>query len=119
MAAEEKQPQKTSLGIDQNIEGALCYIFGWVTGIVFLLVEKENRFVRFHAMQSIVTFVPLSVAYVVLTFIPIIGWILLIPLWIITVILWIVLMVMAVQGKQYKLPIAGPIAESQLKKTAA
>jgi uncharacterized membrane protein len=113
--AEEKQSQKTGLGMDQNIEGALCYFFGWVTGIVFLLAEKENRFVRFHAMQSIVTFVPLTVAWIVLSFIPIIGWVLLFPLGIIWLILWVLLMVMAFQGKQYKLPIAGAYAEAHLK----
>jgi len=46
--------EKTSLGLDENIEGALCYVLGWLTGIVFFVLEKDNRFVKFHAMQSIV-----------------------------------------------------------------
>ena len=121
--AEQQQDKKTSLGMDQNIEGALCYFLGWVTGIVFLLVEKENRFVRFHAMQSIVTFVPLTIAWIVLNiifgFIPIIGGLLSIVMWLGSLALWILLMAMAFQGKEYKLPVAGPFAESQLKKTAA
>lgn len=130
--AEAKQPQKTGLGMDQNVEGALCYLFGWVTGIVFLLLEKENRFVRFHAMQSIVTFAPLFIAWIVLNIILgglissfggvlsfLLGGLLSILLWLVTVILWVVLMVMAFQGKEYKLPIVGPIAEAQLKKTPA
>jgi uncharacterized membrane protein len=49
-----KMGEKTALGIEENIAGALCYVLGWLTGIVFLLLEKENRFVRFHAIQSLV-----------------------------------------------------------------
>jgi len=46
---------KTALGIDENIEGLLCYVLGFITGILFLVLEKDNKFIRFHAMQSIVT----------------------------------------------------------------
>lgn len=52
---------KTALGIDENIEGLLCYVLGFLTGILFLVLEKDNKFVRFHAMQSIVTFLALFV----------------------------------------------------------
>jgi uncharacterized membrane protein len=48
-----QEAPKTSIGLDQNIAGALCYLFGWVTGLVFYLIEKDNSFVRYHAMQSI------------------------------------------------------------------
>src|SRR5215472_15274355 len=46
----------TSLGIRARTAGLLCYLFGWVTGLIFFLLEKENHFVRFHAMQSILFF---------------------------------------------------------------
>jgi len=52
---------KTSLDLDENMVGLLCYIGGWITGIIFLVLEKENKFVRFHALQSLLTFLPLSV----------------------------------------------------------
>ena len=47
------QTAKSSTGLDENIAALLSYIFGWVGGLVFFLIEKESRFVRFHAMQSI------------------------------------------------------------------
>src|SRR5659263_765145 len=45
--------KKTSMGLDENIAGALCYFLGFITGIVFLLTEKDNKFIKFHAIQSI------------------------------------------------------------------
>ena len=70
---------KTSTGMQPNVAGLLCYLVGFVTGIVFLIIEKENKFVRFHAMQSIIVFGGLFVLQIILSFIPFIGWI--IGLW--------------------------------------
>ena len=53
---EQKTEVKQSSGLSKNTAAALCYVAGWVSGLVFLLVEKKDEFVRFHAMQSIVTF---------------------------------------------------------------
>jgi uncharacterized membrane protein len=106
---------KTSTGLQQNVAGLLCYVVGWITGIIFLLLEKDNQFVRFHAVQSIIVFGAFTVADIVLRFIPIIGWVLGWILGVLAFILWIVLMVKAYQGQQYKVPIAGNIAEQQLK----
>jgi len=105
--------KNTVLGIDENIEALLCYVLGWLTGIVFLLVEKENQFVRFHAMQSLVVFLGLFVLSFVLGWIPIIGFltVIIFPL---GVILWILLMIKAFQGEKYKLPWAGDFAEKQV-----
>lgn len=105
---------KTALGINENIEGVLCYILGFITGILFLILEKENKFVRFHAMQSIVTFLPLFVIAMVIGSIPIIGWAISMLIGLLELILWILLMVKAYQGEKYKLPIAGDFAEKQL-----
>jgi len=44
------EEKKTALGIDENVEGLLYYVLGWVTGLIFLLTEKENKFVKFHAL---------------------------------------------------------------------
>lgn len=104
---------KTVLGIDQNIEALLCYVLGWLTGIVFLVLEKENRFVRFHAMQSLVVFLSLFVLSLVVGIIPVIG--LLSPIiFLVSVVLWILLMIKAFQGEMYKLPWAGDFAEKQI-----
>jgi len=105
---------KTSMGLDENIAGLLCYVVGWITGIIFLILEKENQFVRFHALQSILTFLPLSVIALLLGWIPFVGWVLAGLVWILTFILWIVLMFKAYRGEKYKLPIAGDIAEKQI-----
>jgi len=108
---ENKDLGKTSIGMQANIAALLSYLLGFITGIIFYIVEKENKFVRFHAMQSIVTFGFAFVAMVILGFIPILGWVLGTLLWISSIILWIILMMKAYQGEYFKLPIAGDIAE--------
>lgn len=102
---------ETKTGLAENVAGLLCYVLGWVSGIVFLIIEPENKFVRFHAFQSIIIFAIISVAAIVFSPIPILGTII---SWILSVagfILWVVLMVMAAQGKKYMLPWAGNFAE--------
>jgi len=108
---ENKDLGKTSTGMQPNVAALLSYLLGFITGIIFYLIEKENKFVRFHAMQSIVTFGGLFVAGIIFAVIPVIGLILAPVLWIIEVILWVLLMVKAYQGEMFKLPVAGDIAE--------
>jgi len=103
---------QSSTGLDENVAGLLCYLLGFITGIVFLVVEKKSRFVKFHAMQSTITFLSLFVISVVLGWIPIIG-LLVYPIWILSLILWLVLMIKALQGKRYSLPIVGKMAEGK------
>lgn len=105
---------KTSTGMNQNVAGLLCYLAGWITGLIFFLIEKENRFVRFHAMQSIITFGSLTVIFMILGFIPFVGWMLMPILAILQLILWIVLMVKAYQGQLFKLPVIGDMAEKNI-----
>ena len=118
---------KSSMGMEPNVAGLLCYLFGWVTGLIFLTVEKENKFVRFHAIQSIVVFGGFSIVFIILsiimsiTFNPfafgfglwgvlsIINWL----VWVLAVVLMIVLMIQAYRGKKFKLPWAGNFAEKQ------
>ncbi len=104
---------KTSMGVEENIAAVLCYVVGWITGIVFLVLEKENKFVRFHAFQSLLTFLPLSVLGWILGWIPFLGWALAGLVWLLIVILWLILMFKAYKGEKYKLPIVGDIAERQ------
>jgi len=107
---------KTSMNLEENVAGLLCYAVGWITGIVFLVLEKENTFVRFHALQSILTFLPLSVIAWILGWIPFVGWALGALVSILMVILWLILMYKAYQGERYKLPLVGEIAEKGIGK---
>lgn len=100
------------LGLEENVEGALCYVLGFVSGAAFLLLEKENKFVRFHAMQSLIVFLGLFV----ITAIPLIGWMMSIFIVPLGIILWLVLIYKAYQGEKFELPIIGEFAEKQLKK---
>lgn len=102
-----KKKTQTSLGLDENLAAALAYILGWLSGLVIVLIEKENKFVRFHAYQSLFTFLPLFL----INLFPMIGWMLspiLVPA---QLILIIVLVVKAAQGERFKLPIVGDLAE--------
>jgi uncharacterized membrane protein len=103
--------KKSSTGMEPNVAALLCYLFWWVTGLIFLIIEKESEFVRFHAIQAIATSVIYIICIVILMFIPIIGWIINIFLYIGFFILWIVCMYRAYQGKKFKLPIVGNFAE--------
>ena len=104
---------KTSTGLEENVAGLLCYVLGWITGLVFILIEKENQMVRFHAMQSIIVFGAISVVSIIISFIPLLGTILGIILSVLALVLWILLMIKAYQGEKYKIPVAGDIAEKQ------
>ncbi|MFH0864360.1 MAG: DUF4870 domain-containing protein [Candidatus Gottesmanbacteria bacterium] len=101
---------------NENLIGALTYLLGFVTGIIFLLVEKNSKFVRFHAMQSTILFGGIFIANIALGFIPILGWLVGLLLSLLAFVLWIVLMWKAFQGEMYKLPYVGEIAEKQLAK---
>ena len=108
---EQKDLGKTSTGMQPNLAALLSYLLGFITGIIFYIIEKENKFVRFHAMQSIVVFGFTFVASIVLGFLPFIGWLISFLLGIVSLILWIILMIKAYQGESFKLPIAGDIAQ--------
>jgi len=106
----------TALGIDQNLEALLCYAGIWLTGILFLVLEKENDYVRFHAMQSLVTFLALFILGTVFGIIPIIGWIISILITPLGIVLWLILMYKAYSGEEWKLPIVGDFASEQIHK---
>ena len=103
--------EKSSTGLDENIAGLLCYVLGWVSGIVFLILDQENKFVKFHAIQSIIVFGALSVLNGLLGWIPVLGLIVGIISGILAFVLWILLMVKANQGERYKIKWAGDYAE--------
>ena len=89
----------------------IAYAGGLITGGVLLAVEKQDRFVRFHAMQSVVTFVGVLLVSLVLRSVPYLGLALYIPFILAVFALWVFLMVKAWQGASYKLPYLGDLAE--------
>jgi uncharacterized membrane protein len=116
----------TSTGLEPNVAGALAYVLGPLTGVIFLLIEKENRYVRFHAAQSITVgllliglSIALSILSGILAFIPILGWLLALVLTLVlgfgSFVLWVMLMYRAYQGREWELPVAGPMARKLTK----
>jgi uncharacterized membrane protein len=103
--------EKTSTGFDANVAAALSYLVGFVTGIIFLLVEKDNRFVRFHAMQSTLLFAGIVLLDILLQIVPILGSLVVIFVVIpLSAAVWLVMMYKAYQGEEYKLPLVGQMA---------
>ena len=131
---------KSGVGLEPNIAAALSYI--WIVGVIFYLLEKENRFIRFHAMQSIlfgiansIIMIVLVVVAMILTFVSIgasaavgggIGSLLGLLVWLIWLLFWLIAMalfvglvfaaVKAYQGQMFKLPIIGNMAEKIVNK---
>jgi len=110
--------QSSGTNLEPNVKGLLCYVAGWITGLVFFLIEKDDDFVRFHAKQSIIVFGAIFIVHLllyILWVIPVVGWIfgalLGSLLWVFAVVLWIILMIKAYQGERFKLPVAGDLAE--------
>jgi len=103
--------RKSSTGLAENTAGLLCYVLGWISGIIFVILERESTFVKFHAIQSVIVFGTLSVAGALFGWIPILGLILRIVFAILAFVLWVVLMVKANQGERYKIRWAGAFAE--------
>lgn len=95
-------PANPASGLTPNVAGALCYLVGWITGIFFFMTSKD-KYVRFHALQSIIVFGAGSV----LSFVPFVNLI----VGLVLLVLWVVLMVKAYQGEKFKLPVIGDIAE--------
>ena len=101
--------KRSSTGLDENVAGLLCYLLGFITGIIFLILEKKSDYIKFHAKQSTITFLGIFVILVIFGWVPIIN----ILISIFSLILWLFLMIKALQGKRYSLPIVGKIAEGK------
>lgn len=111
-------------GLTDNVAGALCYLFGFITGIIFLVISpyNRNRLVRFHAFQSIFASVGLIVLEIVLgIFSVVLGslhmWALMGVFWMVfrlaVFVGWLYLMWATYQNKKIVLPAVGPLAEKQ------
>lgn len=103
-------------GLSETAAGVIAYITV-IPAIIFLALEPYNRssFVRFHSWQSIFFGIAVFAANIILGLIPILGWIILVPLSLGFLILWILVMVKASKGERYKLPFIGNFAEQQAK----
>jgi uncharacterized membrane protein len=113
-------PLAATSGLQENVAGMLCYVLGWITGLIFLLIDKRP-FVRFHAAQSIVVFGALNLLRIVLVFGLFGGhyyglfsfWTLIsMLLSLVTLVAWLVLMILAYQGKRFEVPVAADIAKN-------
>ena len=112
---EKSKSGKGSVNMDENIESMLCYVLGWITGIIFLILEKDRRNVKFHAWQSIITFGALSVISCIASVFPIVGPVISWLVGLLSFILWIVLMVKAYNKEKWHVPVVGEIIEKNIK----
>jgi uncharacterized membrane protein len=106
--------EKTGLGLKKETSGALAYVLGPITGVVFLVLDKDP-FVRFHAMQSIVVFVGLfaiqwmlGLTIILAILVPLVG--------IVSFILWLMLIYKAWQGEEWEVPFVGKLVRQLVKK---
>jgi len=101
---------KTFIGLPENIVAALCYPVGWVSGLVFLLLERKNKFVRFHAMQSVLLFMPIALLIFLMAWIKGIGWFLADGAGMAAMLLILIMTYIAYTGSKFMIPIIGKIA---------
>jgi uncharacterized membrane protein len=102
----------SSEGLAENVAGLLCYSLGWVTGLIFLLIDKRP-WVKFHAAQSIAVFGGLTIIRIGLLFMThILGWAIFGLIGLVGLVLWIFLMVKAYQHETVRIPIAADIADN-------
>jgi uncharacterized membrane protein len=99
-------------GMSENVASGLSYVFTWLTGLIFFLVDRRPE-VRFHAMQAIAFGLLWTLVAVVRPYMPFPIDALLGVLWVVFFVFWIILMIQGFQGKHYKLPVIGDFAEQQ------
>lgn len=99
----------------RNLVAAMSYLVFFVTGIVILLVEKDDKFIRFHAMQSTIIFGALFILNIVVDILLgfVAGFVTSLVS-IVVLVVWIVSMVRAYKGEMFKWPIVGDLAEKQV-----
>jgi uncharacterized membrane protein len=124
-AASSGAPAAAGTGLAENVASGLCYVVGWLTGIIFLVIDKRPN-VRFHAAQSIVVFGGLHILRVCLGLVFGIGmfggswtgmgtWgmiaLVFSALGILTFVMWILLMIKGFQGEKFRVPFAADFAD--------
>ena len=119
-------PVVQSAGMEENMASALCYLFGWLTGVLFLVLEpyNKNRTIRFHAFQSIFLNVGLIAVWIVVAIfsgilmhiVPLLGILFTLVYAVLGFggfLLWLFLMYKAYNKEKFVIPIIGPLAEKQ------
>jgi uncharacterized membrane protein len=122
----QPQPVAASVSMNDNMAGALCYLFGFITGILFLVLApyNQNRTIRFHAFQSIflnvawfAVWIVVTVVALALNAIPFLGVfvsiVLHLALFLAGIIIWFYMMYKAYNGEKVVLPFVGPLADKQ------
>jgi len=113
---------KSAFNLDEKIAGLLCYAFLWVSGIFFLITERENRFIRFHALQSTIWFGAGSILLFVLGLFKhlwVIGWLFGLVSGIVGFAMfasWLFLMYMAYKGSEFRIPVLGDAVAEHVSK---
>ena len=104
--------KKSSTGMEPKIAVLLAYLFSWLGGLIILLIEKENRFVKWNALQALILGIVEVACIFVISFIlgliPYIGWFFFSWLgWVLAGVAWIfaiIAIVMGFQGKTFRIP---------------
>lgn len=115
--ASNPAPGAKPYNLEPNMEAALAYLVPPITGFLVWYYEKENGFIRFHAMQSIVFGIATFIAYVIATATTaiLIG-LLLVPLvTIASFLLWLMLLWKAYNNEEWEIPYLGKMARDQIK----
>lgn len=110
----ESNGMRSSTGLEVNIAGVLCYLIPFLSGLVLLFLEKNSRFVKFHAMQAVLTFGALFAAYYIADIIPLIDGLIQFVIRFTGFVLWILLMVKAYGREWYRIPVIGEMAERHI-----
>jgi uncharacterized membrane protein len=111
LSVPEETPQS---GLSDNAAGALAYVT-FIPAIIFLIVEpyNKNSYIKFHSWQSIFLGIAGFAVNIILTLIPIIGWILIPFVGLAFLVIWIIVLLKALKGERFKLPFIGDLAEKQ------
>lgn len=107
---------KSVFNLNENIAAALAYSVTFFTGIVMLILERNNKFVRFHALQSTVYFGALAIVSRIALFIPFIGGLLQWALGVLCLVSYVYLIYTSYKGQTFKIPVLGDIAWEQVNK---
>ena len=110
-----QMPRPQAESSNSRLVASLAYAGGALSGVVVLAIEKQDRFVRFHAMQSTVTFLGVLVLNLIVVSLPLVGFAFSIVFVVGVIGLWILLIIKAFRGEWYKLPYVGDFAEQLLK----
>jgi len=117
---DEDASKKSSTGLDPKVANLLAYLFSWLGGLIIWLLEKENRFVKWNALQALILgVVEVAAITVILGLIPYIGWFFFSWLgYLIAGACWIlaiVAIVMGFSGKSFKIPGISKLADKWFK----